>query len=100
MQESISFCCILCGEQSPPHIIQNKVKGDRHEVLRVVRWWLETTWRAAREQAMTSDALFMIVSRFIFYKIFFYKILLVLTLTKKRLTNFCQPMRLTLEKVY
>lgn len=27
------------------------------------RWWLETTWRAAREQAMTSDALFMIISQ-------------------------------------
>lgn len=31
------FSCILCGEQSPPQIIQNKVKGDRHEVLKVVR---------------------------------------------------------------
>ena len=25
------------------------------------RWWLERTWRSAREEAMTSDALFMII---------------------------------------
>jgi 2-polyprenyl-3-methyl-5-hydroxy-6-metoxy-1,4-benzoquinol methylase len=27
------------------------------------RWWLEATWRAAREEAMTSDALFMSIRR-------------------------------------
>jgi 2-polyprenyl-3-methyl-5-hydroxy-6-metoxy-1,4-benzoquinol methylase len=27
------------------------------------RWWLEAAWRAAREQAMTSDALFMSIER-------------------------------------
>jgi 2-polyprenyl-3-methyl-5-hydroxy-6-metoxy-1,4-benzoquinol methylase len=27
------------------------------------RWWLESTWRSAREQAMTSDALFMLIHK-------------------------------------
>jgi len=30
------FSCILCAEQSSPWIIQHKVKGDHHEMLKVV----------------------------------------------------------------
>ncbi len=42
----------------------NKPQGANPDLLEGEdRWWLEATWRAAREQALTSDALFMIMEK-------------------------------------
>nr|WP_250152166.1 class I SAM-dependent methyltransferase [Ancylobacter radicis] len=42
----------------------NKPQGANPDLFEGTdRWWLETTWRAAREAAVTSDALFMIMKR-------------------------------------
>ena len=44
------------------HWIQfNAPQGAKPDLFERDRWWLETTWRTAREAARTSDALLLIV---------------------------------------
>jgi hypothetical protein len=42
-------------------IHHNAPQGARPDMFERDRWWLETTWRTAREAARTSDALLLVV---------------------------------------